>query len=178
MPRLFLAMRLFFRVLFDGAFAQRALALFAPIPEVAPPPTSPPQAAALRVPRGPARSDALTLLAALQREARFVDFIQEPISEFPDAQIGSVVREIHKDCRQVLERMFHLRPVVAAAEGGPIEAPADADRFRLVGNVTGQPPFRGRLVHHGWEAQTCELPAWVGGESAARVVAPAEVELA
>ena len=60
-----------------------------------------------------------------------------------------------------------------------MEVPAgfDAGRWRLTGNVTGEPPFRGRLVHPGWEATTCELPTWSGSAAAARIVAPAEVEL-
>jgi hypothetical protein len=47
----------------------------------------------------------------------------------------------------------------------------------LTGNVTGDPPFQGKLVHHGWEAARCDLPAWTGSAASAQVVAPAEVEL-
>src|ERR1700722_19992810 len=39
-----------------------------------------------RAERLPARNDAVTLLSAMQREARFVDFIQEPIGGYSDAQ--------------------------------------------------------------------------------------------
>ncbi len=35
------------------------------------------------------RSDAVTLLAALQREARLVDLIQENLAAYSDAQIGA-----------------------------------------------------------------------------------------
>jgi hypothetical protein len=75
--------------------------------------------------------------------------------------------------------MFALRPAVAEEEGKEVEVPAgfDAGRWRLTGNVTGQPPFHGRLVHPGWEATVCELPTWSGSAAAARIVAPAEVEL-
>ena len=64
-------------------------------------------------------------------------------------------------------------------ENAEVEVPAgfDPGRWRLTGNVTGEPPFRGRLVHPGWEATACELPSWSGSSSAARIVAPAEVEL-
>jgi hypothetical protein len=60
-----------------------------------------------------------------------------------------------------------------------MEVPAgfDQGRFRMTGNVAGEPPFRGRLVHHGWEATKCELPVWSGTSQAAFVVAPVEVEL-
>jgi hypothetical protein len=125
------------------------------------------------------RSEALDLLATMQREARFVDFIKESLGEYNDAQIGAAVRDIHRDCAKLLDRVFALEPVAAGEEGAPIELPAgyQAARYRLTGNVTGQPPLRGRLVHGGWQAQRCEIPAWTGSEAAARVVAPAEVEI-
>jgi hypothetical protein len=53
----------------------------------------------------------------------------------------------------------------------------DAGRFRLTGNVAGEPPLRGRLIHPGWEAAKCELPTWTGSKDSARVIAPAEVEI-
>jgi hypothetical protein len=130
--------------------------------------------------RAPKRSEALTLLAALQREARLVDFIQEPIGDYSDAQIGAAVRDIHRDCAALLERVFAVRPLLNQTEGATIDVPAgfDAARFSLTGNVSGQPPYRGTLAHHGWQATQCELPQWSGGDAAANVVAPAVVELA
>jgi hypothetical protein len=47
------------------------------------------------------RSEALTLLATLQREARFVDFIKESLEGYSDAQIGAVARDVHRDCGKV-----------------------------------------------------------------------------
>jgi hypothetical protein len=75
--------------------------------------------------------------------------------------------------------MFALRPVLSEGEGANVEVPAgfDAARYRLVGNVSGSPPFRGQLAHHGWEAAKCDVPAWSGGKESALVVAPAEVEV-
>jgi hypothetical protein len=58
-----------------------------------------------------------------------------------------------------------------------VPAGFDAGKYRLTGNVAGQPPFRGQLAHHGWEATRCELPSWTGGEGSAMVVAPVEVEV-
>src|SRR5688572_25614036 len=127
----------------------------------------------------PARSEAITLLAALQREGRFVDFLKEELTGFSDAQIGAVARDLHRDCSKVVERMFAIKPLLTEAEGAIVEVPAgfDAGRYRLVGNVGGSAPFRGSLAHHGWEATACELPVWVGSAAAARVVAPVEVEV-
>jgi hypothetical protein len=142
-------------------------------------PAPEPVAPKLAVPRPPARSEAITLLAALQREARFVDFVLESLAGYSDAQIGAAARDVHRDCGAVLKRMFALRPVVTDEEGKEVEVPAgfDAGRWRLTGNVTGKPPFNGRLVHPGWEATICELPTWSGKADAAKIVAPAEVEL-
>ena len=125
------------------------------------------------------RSEALTLLATLQREARFVDFIKEPLEGYSDAQIGAVARDVHRDCGKVLERLFALLPVASQQEGEEIEVTAGFDpaRDRLTGSVEGEPPFRGRLAHHGWEATRCDLPVWSGKEAAARIIAPVEVEL-
>jgi hypothetical protein len=150
----------------------------APTPE--PKEVSPaPQPKKPAAPKPPARSEAITLLATLQREARFVDFIQESLAGYSDAQIGAAVRDVHRDCAAVLQRMFALQPAVPEEEGKEVEIPAgfDAGRWRLTGNVTGEPPFHGQLVHPGWEATICELPTWSGNAAAVRIVAPAEVEL-
>ncbi|MFH1268209.1 MAG: DUF2760 domain-containing protein, partial [Planctomycetota bacterium] len=98
---------------------------------------------------------------------------------YSDAQIGAVARDVHRECGQVIERLFGVVPVVEGEEGSPVEVPAgfDAGRFRLTGNVTGQPPFSGQLAHHGWEATRCQLPAFTGTAASALVLAPAEVEL-
>jgi hypothetical protein len=175
-----LALRLFFRTLFNREFRQQAERLVRGElidKAAAPSPATVPKAEPKKQP--PPRSEALTLLAALQREARLVDFLQEPIADYNDAQIGAAVRDIHRDCAAVLERMFGLRPLLTEAEGAAIEVPAgfDAARYSLTGNVAGQPPFRGTLAHHGWQVTRCELPQFSGGDDAAKVVAPAVVEL-
>jgi hypothetical protein len=184
MRRIWLAVRAFFLVLFNAAAARKvAEALAPPVgaalqPQPAQPTagkTFPGQAAP---PRG-VRSEAVTLLAALQREARLVDFLKEPLEGYTDAQIGAAVRDVHRDCGKVLDRLFALRPIVPEEEGSPAEVPSgfDAGCWRLTGNVAGPGPFRGRLVHHGWEASVCQLPAWSGSQRAARVIAPVEVEI-
>jgi hypothetical protein len=180
--RVWLAIRVFFLTLFRGAMAAqvRQLLLEGPPPEApANGPESKPKPKEPARPKAPPRSEALTLLATLQREARFVDFVSEPLAGYSDAQIGAVSRDVHRDCGRVIERLFGLVPVIDGEEGSTVEVPpgAGAGRFRLTGNVTGQPPFQGQLVHHGWEAARCELPAWSGTAESARVVAPAEVEL-
>jgi hypothetical protein len=187
MRRIWLAIRVFFVVLFNRGvaeqvgevLAQRAATGEMPQAEPAPPQAVAKPAPATKPAPRPVRSESITLLATLQREARLVDFLKEPLDDYNDAQIGAAVRDVHRDCGKVLDRLFALRPVLAQEEGAQIEVPAgfDAGRYRLTGNVLGEPPFHGRLVHHGWEATICQLPAWSGTEAAARVVAPVEVEL-
>ena len=185
MRRILLAFRAFFRTLFQAAVAEEVARVLNRESRAAPAPPAPagplkteparPEPARPK----PARSEALTLLATLQREARFVDFVQEPLGEYSDAQVGAVVRDIHRDCGKVFERLFALQPVLSQAEGTEVDVPKgfDAGRYRLTGNVTGEPPFRGKLAHHGWEATKCELPAWSGTSAASKTVAAAEVEL-
>ena len=45
-------------------------------------------------------------------------------------------------------------------EGQAISLPAgfDSQRYRLVGNVSGQGPFNGTLLHKGWQASAIQLP--------------------
>jgi hypothetical protein len=182
MRRILLAFRIFLLTLFNGAVAGRVAEVLdrAAAPEPAPlPQPKPPVAPKPQAPKPPARSEAITLLAALQREARFVDFILESLAGYTDAQIGAAARDVHRDCGTVLKRMFALQPAVKEEENAEVDVGAgfDPGRWRLTGNVTGEPPFRGRLVHPGWEATVCELPTWSGSPLAARIVAPAEVEL-
>jgi len=178
MTRLGIAFRLFFRALKNRQFAEEASRLLTAPSSITPAaatPVPPPRA----MPEAPRRSEAMTLLAVLQREARLVDFLKESIAAFDDAQVGAAVRDVHRDASAVLDRLFSLRPVMSEPEGASVQVPAAADaaRIRLTGNVTGQPPFRGTLRHHGWEASKIQLPEWSGSSAAASVVAPAEVEL-
>ncbi len=188
MRRIWLAIRVFVAVLFQRHVAEAVAAVLgepkppelAPVQEAGkspPKPATPPKPSS--PPKAVGHSDAIALLSTLQREARFLDFIQEPLGGYSDAQIGAAARDVHRDCAAVIGRIFALVPVVQQDEGSEVEVPAgfDSGRFRLTGNVAGEPPFRGRLAHHGWEATRCELPAWTGKESSARVIAPAEVEL-
>lgn len=125
------------------------------------------------------RSDAISLLAALQREARWLDLVNESLDEYSDAQIGGAARDVLRDSKTVLERMFALQPLTDAEDGAPIETPSafDPAEYRLTGNVTGDAPFKGALTHHGWKATRCEVPTFSGSESAAMIVAPVEIEI-
>jgi hypothetical protein len=127
----------------------------------------------------PKRSDAITLLSALQREARLVDLVQQPLAQFTDEQIGAAARGVLGDSAAVLSRFFSLKPVVSENEGDQVQVSAgyDPGRYKLSGNVSGNPPYSGKLAHAGWEATSVNLPTWTGNKSSANVIAPAEVEI-
>lgn len=181
MSRILLAFRAFFAILFNARLAPQVQGLLAGPTSAAPSAAqaSKPEPAAPKTPPKPARSEALTLLATLQLEARFVDLVQEPLDQYSDAQIGAAARDVIRNCGKVLQRIFDLQPLEQAEEGATIEVPAgyDPQRIRLTGNVSAAPPLRGRLVHHGWRAATSQLPVWSGGPGAADVVAAMEVEV-
>lgn len=178
--RIGLAVRAFFRTLWNAECAQRVEQVLEGA--VAEPPDALPAPTSIRdtvIDRAARRSEAITLLATLQREARLVDLVMEPLGGYSDAQVGAAARDVLRDCGQVLQRLFDIRPVIEQEEGALVEVPAgyDAERFRLTGNVGGTPPFRGRLAHHGWTATHCELPTWSGSEAARWIIAPPEIEL-
>jgi len=121
---------------------------------------------------------ALHLLSILQRDGRLVDFLQEDIAGATDDQVGAAARVVHEGCRKSLARYVVLAPVRQEEEGAPVRVPAGFDpaEVRLTGNVSGQPPFQGRLAHAGWRAVEVKLPTFAPGQDPS-VIAPAEVEV-
>jgi hypothetical protein len=127
----------------------------------------------------PKRSEAITLLATLQREARLLDLIQEPLENYTDEQIGAAARGVLKDSAGVIARLFTLQPVRGEDEGAAVEVPSgyDPTRYRLTGRAEGAGPFRGKLAHKGWQATSLHLPTWTGSKEASLIIAPAEIEV-
>ena len=122
--------------------------------------------------------DALHLLAILQREGRLVDFLQENIAGFADADIGAAARAVHDGCKKALDNYLPLTPVRTEAEGSEVVIEADAAQgsVTLTGNLAGNAPFRGQLCHRGWKVTEVRLPEVAAGKDLS-IVAPAEVEL-
>jgi len=118
------------------------------------------------------------MLAALQREGRLIDFLQEDLSAYEDGQIGAAVRSIHTGCREVLKEHMEIKPVFEEKEGSTVTIPAgfDTTAIRLTGNVTGNPPFRGVLRHRGWKIERIMLPQ-LQEQKDHPILAPAEVEI-
>ena len=139
---------------------------------------SPPPTPEKPKPVVPVRNDAINLLATLQREARFIDIVKEPLGDYTDAQVGAAARDVLRDCGTVIDRMFKVEPVIDQDEGSAVEIPSNsaAGQFRISGTPDSG-AGTGSLVHHGWKAQQCELPTWTGDQEAALIVAPAELEV-
>ena len=157
MNRIALAFRAFWRVLTDLDFSARVEPLFS------------------KAPTGPD----LRVLAVLQRDGRLVDFLEEEIDGYSDAQIGAAVRDIHRGCRKSLRDYLTIAPVIEGVEEERVTIPADFDpaAIRLVGNVTGAPPFVGVLKHHGWRVSSVHLPLLPVARDDSSVLCPAEVEV-
>ena len=66
------------------------------------------------------RSEALELLSALQRDARFIDFIKEDLASCDDTTVASVARMVHDRTAETLERFFSIRPLSERREGETI----------------------------------------------------------
>jgi hypothetical protein len=186
--RLWFAFACFVRVLFDPAFAGRAFVVRDAMPALPPPPEpkrlegeparAPEPAKKPEPAAAPSPAPALQLLGLLQREGRLVDFLEQDIASFPDAEIGAAVRVVHEGCRKALRDHATIAPVRAEDEGARVtlETGFDATEVKLTGNVTGKGPFRGVLRHRGWKVSKIDLPTPVAGHDPA-VLAPAEVEL-
>jgi hypothetical protein len=166
--RLKLACAAFFTILFQGRLPAALQIERPPEPAAAAPP-----------PLADPADGAIQILALLQRDGRLIDFLMEDLTAYDDAQIGAGVRDVHTACRGVFTRYLTLDPILAGKEGGQTTVAADVDpaAVRLVGNVTGRPPFPGTLLHRGWQATRVELPP-LGVPAGRRIVAPAEVEVA
>lgn len=121
---------------------------------------------------------ALQVLGLLQKEARFIDFIKEDITAYNDADIGAAARVVHDGCNKALNEHFSLAPIRTEQEGSNITLPVgfDAAAIRLTGNIVGNAPFTGSLVHKGWQVTEVRLPKLTQGHNP-NIVAAAEIEL-
>jgi len=124
------------------------------------------------------RDGALALLALLQREGRFVDFVRDSVDGASDADIGAAAREVHRGCRKVIDQHLTIEAVMPGAEEEKVSVPKGFDpaEVRLIGEAKGEPPFKGTLRHHGWRVVDAKLPTLAEGVDRT-VIAPAEVEL-
>ena len=180
LSRIWLSWVTSFRILFDGYFAGQVQQLQAgdQQPESTQPAALPVEP--LTVPRtaaaSPSPNAALQLLSLLQREGRFVDFVQQELAAFSDADIGAAARVVHEGCGRAIRAHARVVSVRNEAEGSALTLERASADVKLVGNVTGSAPFRGILRHRGWRIEELTLPTVVGAHDPS-LVAPAELEL-
>ncbi len=151
------------RWLTDAKFQEAVQKALTPPPPPPPPKPSP---------------EPVLLLTLMQRDGRLLDFLLENVDGADNETLGAGVRTIHKACQKILNEHLDMEPILKGEEQADVQVPAgfDPSAIRLTGNVTGQPPFKGKLVHHGWRVTKIKLAKPAEGQDAF-VVAPAEVEL-
>lgn len=166
----------------DPAFANKVNELIGlpitPLPtNVVPPTTKTASAPTIKTIEKPSGAP-LRLLAILQTESRILDFLLEDIASFEDAQIGQAVRDIHRKAQAAIKQHLVLEPIVAGSEGDAVTVPVGFDpaAIRVLGNVTGKPPFTGQVQHPGWRVRELKLTPLALGQDEF-IVQPAEVHL-
>jgi hypothetical protein len=183
LKRLPIAIYSLVRAIIDAGYAHTLTDLYitgaSTLPELPadpPEPKTPPAPAAILQDAPP--DSALVLLGLLQKEGRFVDFLQEDITSYSDQEIGTAARVVHQGCLRVMSEYLSIAPVREESEGSRVTLGKGFDpaTVRPTGNVVGDPPFTGALVHRGWRAVDVRLPK-VASSRDVRILAAAEVEL-
>lgn len=152
----------------DPAFAAKLAAIQAgaELKPLTPPAPPKPSGAALR------------MLALLQAESRLVDFLLEDISGATPDTIGNAVLKVHKDAQDALKRFAVIETILPGKEDDTVTVPRgfDPSAVRVVGNVTGEPPFTGQIQHPGWRVRELKVAPPPDGADEF-VLQPAEVQI-
>lgn len=124
------------------------------------------------------------LLSLFQSKGRLLDFLMDDITPFSDDQVGRAARVVHQGCKAVITEYFSISAVHEGREGDSvsIDTKAPSHYYRLVGRVTGEPPYRGRILHQGWKTHNISLPRVTRSDGPEVVedefiISPAEVEV-
>jgi len=126
------------------------------------------------------KAEVIMLMRIFQEKGRLVDFLMEDITPYSDADVGSVVRSVHQGCKAAMNEHFKIEAISPHGEGASVTVPAGyaVDEFRLVGNLSGEAPFTGKVVHKGWRATSVKLPPVLNADKERLpVIAPAQVEI-
>ena len=143
-----------------------------PAPVVVKPPPPPPE--------NQAEAEVVAFLGLLQEKGRLVDFLMDDVALYDDSRVGAAARVVHYGCRDVLLEHFRVTPISTAEEGSQVTVPEGfaADEYRLMGKVTGNPPFKGTLLHKGWKTESVKLPRIIKtAEKRLPSITPALVEI-
>lgn len=191
----------FFKILFNPAFAARALLVRYEMPTAPatllptargslepPAPESPRQKKRVVVSVVDAESTRnldkareegfLLLLASLQKHGRLVDFLQDDVAAYSDEEVGAAARVVHAGCSKILGECVEIAPVHQDPEGSSvvIRKGFDPQQIKLSGKLVGDPPYSGTLKHKGWRASNPKLPTFTS-DAEPRILQQAEVEL-
>jgi Domain of unknown function (DUF2760) len=168
-----LAILVLILALIGGKSGARTQLVEPPAPVPAPIPIQPPAPTTNQ-----AEAEIVAFFGLLQEKGRLVDFLMEDVTSYEDAEVGAAARVIHQGCRQVLQEYFKISAISEAQEGTEVTVPAgySPDQYRLVGKLSGAPPFTGTLLHKGWKTEFVKLPRIVISERLP-AIAPAEIEL-
>jgi hypothetical protein len=100
--------------------------------------------------------------------ARFIDFVQEEVASYSDADIGAAARVVHEGCRKVLREHFTIAPVRSEAEGSRVTLPEGFDAAACASPATwsGQPPFTGSSATAAGGWTDTRLPELAHGHDA------------
>jgi len=148
-----------------------------PVPAAGPAPPPVPIPPLAQAPNQ-AEAEVVAFFALLQEKGRLVDFLMEDITSYDDTHVGAAARVIHQGCREVLQEHFKITAISESEEGSQVTLPAGyaKEQYRIVGNLNGEPPFTGTLIHKGWKTEFVKLPRIVETQRLP-AIAPAEVEL-
>lgn len=119
------------------------------------------------------------LLALLQKQGRFVDFMQHNIDHYSDDEIAAAARVVHQGCQKVLREYCRFDTIHSAQEGQLVSLEADMFDTReivLSGNVANQRPLTGKLIHRGWKLVALNFPI-LTGDAKPEVIQPARIEI-
>jgi len=120
--RVWLAWLVWFRIVFDGLFAARVKRVAEGGELPAAPEPKQIETPKPRLPESPPAAPALQLLALLQREGRLVDFLEQDVTGFSDAEVGAAARVVHEGCRKALRAHAKLTTVRTEEEGSSLNS--------------------------------------------------------
>ncbi len=122
--------------------------------------------------------DGVFLLSLFQKQGRLVDFLQQDIASFSNAEVGEAARVVHDGCARILGDYFTMEAIRTEEEGALVSVDADYNlsEIMLTGNLRGSAPYRGELLHHGWKISDQHPPEQLDPR-ARFIVQPAEIEV-
>ena len=122
--------------------------------------------------------DGIFLLSLFQKQGRLVDFLQQDIASFSNAEVGEAARVVHDGCARILGNYFTMEAIRTEEEGALVNVDADYNlsEIKLTGNLRGSAPYRGELLHHGWKISDQHPPEQLDPK-ARLIVQPAEIEV-